>query len=162
MWFEKMFVESYNVFYKYPVEKRRHLVSSYDFAVKTVSQGKLILQHQGIPYQLCDNGNLWLSLSSVTVSTQKRSGNATITNTQTGEHYVFIDGRYVLSEALAITQDELLILELMCNDLSMDRIMSQLKIPKSSFMRKKQQLFSKLDVKNAAGAVYKAGLMGII
>jgi ATP/maltotriose-dependent transcriptional regulator MalT len=122
----------------------------------------MILQHQGIPYLLCDNGNLWLSLSSVTVSTQKRSGNATITHTETGEHYVFADGRYVLSDALAVTQDELLLLELMCNDLSMDRIMSQLKIPKSSFHLKKQRLFEKLDVKNVGGAVYKAGLMGLI
>ena len=137
-------------------------MSSYDFAVQTVTDGNLILQHKGIPFLLCNNGNLWLSLCSVTTSAEKQSGNATVTNTETGEQYVFTGEHYVLSDKLAVVQDELLILELLCKDLSTEQIVARLNISESSYRRKKQLLFDKLNVKNTHGAIYKAGLMGII
>lgn len=161
-WFDKMFKDSYRIFHKYPIAKRKFLVSQYNFEVRTVSQGAMVLHHKSTPYQLCDNGNLWLSLSSVTVSTAKSTGDATITNTETGEQYIFHKDKYVLSDEVAITHEELLFLELMCNDLSAKQIIAQLNISESGFHAKKQRLFDKLKVKNAAGAVYKAGLMGII
>ena len=161
-WFEKMFKETYKVFYSYPLSKRKQLVSRYDFVVKTVSKGDLVLQHKGIPLLLCGNGNLWLSLCSVTISTEKRSGNATVTNTETGEQHVYTNERYILSDKLAITQEELLILDLLCNDLNQEQIMLQLGISKPNYRRKRQVLFNKLNVKNTHGAIYKAGLMGVV
>jgi len=160
--FEKMFLETYKIFYKHPPAKRKHLVSSYDLAVQTASKGKLILRHKSIPFKLCDNGNLWLSLGSVSVSTEKRPGNATVTNTETGEVYVYVNDEYVLSDLPAITQEELQILELMCNDLPNEQIMLQLNFSERSFWRKRQRLFNKLNVQSGTGAIHKAHLMGII
>jgi len=161
-WLAKMFEESYKIFYKYPPAQRRNLVSSYDFTLKTANKSKLILRHRGVPFLLCDNGNLWLSLCSVTVSPEKQSGNAMITNIETGEQYVFKNGQYILSDKLAVTQEELLILELLCEDLAAKQIAKQMDISDDSYRRKKEVLFKKLDVKNAHGAVYKAGLMGLV
>ena len=160
-WLEKMFEETYKVFYSYPPAKRKHLVSNYDFTVQTINAGSLVLRHKGVPLLLCDNGNLWLSLCSVTVSAQKRSDNATVTNTETGEQHVYTNGRYILSDEFAITQNDLLILELMRNDLSTEQIIAQLDISLPKYRRKRQMLFDKLNVKNVGGAVYKAGLMGL-
>jgi DNA-binding CsgD family transcriptional regulator len=161
-WLAKMFEETYKVFYSYPLSQRKNLISSYDFTVRTASNGELILRHKGVPFLLCDNGNLWLSLCSVTMSAEKRSGNATITNIETGEQYVFGKGRYVLSDQFAVTQEELLILELLCNDLTTEQITSQINTSVTTFRRKKELLFNKLNVKSAHGAIYKAGLMGLI
>ena len=158
----KLFMETYKIFYKYPPAKRRLLVSSYDFVAQTASGGDLVLRHRGAPYLLCDNGNLWLSLCSVTPSAEKRLGNAMVTHIGTGEQYVYMDERYVLSEQLALNQNDLLILKLICDDLADAQIISQLGICVRTFKRKKELLFSKLNVKNAGAAVYKAHLMGII
>ena len=158
----RMFVEIYKIYYTHPPAKRKHLVSCFDFTVQHVGKGELILQHKAIPLLLCDNGNLWLNLCSVTVSSQKQLGKETITNTETGELYEYINGRFVLSDKLAITEEDLLILELMSNDLDLEQIAEQLGVSTKTYTRKKLTLFDKLDVKNSAGAIRKAHSEGFL
>ena len=162
IWLEKMFKELYKISYEFPPAKRKHLVSCFDFTVRHSGKGDLILHHKTIPLLLCDNGNLWLNLCSVTESTQKQLGKATITNTETGELYEYINGRFILSDKLAITEEDLLILKLMINDLNTEQIAKQLGVSLSNYSRKKQLLLDKLDVKTSTGAVYKAQALGII
>lgn len=161
-WLKKMFSEGYKVFYNHPPSKRKHLVSCYNFSTRHIGKGDLVLSHKGIPFQLCNNGNLWLSLCAVSISKQKQLNKATITNTETGEQYEYINGRFILSDKLVVTSGDLLILELMGKDLSSEQIAKQLGVSMSSFVRKKQSLFDKLGVKNPAGAMRKAHLKGII
>jgi len=161
-WLEKMFKGAYKIFYEHPPAKRKHLISCYDFTVQHVGKGDLVLRHKAIPLLLCDNGNLWLSLCSVTVSSQRQLGKATITNTETGELYEYTNGHFVLSDKLAVTEEDLLILELVGNDLSSEQIAKQLEISPSSYSRRKQLLLDKLGVKNLAGAIHKAHLERLI
>ena len=160
--FKGMFTEIYKVFYNHPPAKRKHLTSCFDFTVQHVGKGDLILQHKATPLLLCDNGNLWLNLCSVTESSQKQLGKTTITNTETGELYEYTKGQFVLSAKRSITDEDLLILELMGNDLNSESIAEQLDISMSTYKRKRLGLFDKLDVKSSGGAIHKAHLMGII
>jgi len=162
LWMRELFMKTHELFYRYPVSKRRYMISHYDFEAKTLNEGNVILHHKAAPYQLCDNGNLWMSLCSVTKSDKKIYGDATVSNSETGEIFVFVNDQYILSDKLAITQEDLMLLKLMCNDLSMDEIIAQLKIPKSSFHAKKQRLFAKLNVKTATGAIHKAHLVKLV
>jgi DNA-binding CsgD family transcriptional regulator len=157
-----MFAGAYKIFYDHPLSKRKYLVSCYNFTVQHAGKGDLVLQHKAIPFLLCDNGNLWLSLCSVTLPTEKQLGKATITNTDTGELYEYTNGRFVLSDKLVMTDDDLLVLELMDNDLDSEQIAEQLGVSTSTYIRKRQLLFDKLDVKNPAGAIGKAYSMGIL
>ena len=162
IWLEKMFKELYKISYEYPPAKRKHLVSCFDFTARHLGKGDLILHHKAVPLLLCDNGNLWLNLCSVTVSTQKQLDKPTITYIETGEFYEYINERFVLSDKLVLTEEDLLILELMINDLNSEEIAKQLDVSLSNYSRKKQLLLDKLDVKTTTGAVYKAQTTGII
>ena len=161
-WIADVYVDSYRIFYSYPQAKRCSLISNYEVEVKTADQESLILQHKSTPYLLCDNGNLWLSLCCVSISNQKQSGTATITNTKTGEHYEFKNDKFVLSEKLAITQEETILLRWLCDGLSTERILALWNISDRSLSRKRVQLFEKLDAKTVGQAVHKAHLLGII
>ena len=161
-WLVDMNVAGYEVFFNYSESQRLSLVSSYDLSVKTANNGSLILHHCSSPYRLCENGNLWLSLSCVSPSTQENSGNATITNTATGETYNFIDGKFVLSAIPSLTREEVLILELQASELSVQQISERLQISESSLWRKREVLCRKLGVISSVGAVHKAHLLGIL
>jgi len=161
-WIADVYAGSYRVFYSYPPSKRSFLISNYEVEVITESQERLIVQHKSTPYLLCDNGNLWLSLCCVSISSQKQSGTATITNTETGELYEFKGDKFVQSEKLAITQEETIFLRWLCDGLSTERILALWNISDRSLSRKRVQLFEKLDAKTVGQAVHKAHLLGII
>ena len=154
--------ESAKIFFKYPHAKRRHLVFSGDFKVKTANGEKLVLSHWATPFQLCDSGNLWLSLCSVSVSAQEKLRDISITNTETGEEYVFLGGRFVLSDKVFLSKKDIVFLELLCSELPKEEIMFRLKISERTFWRRKKYLFEKLNVCTSAEAVHKAHLLGLI
>jgi len=64
-WLKNVIQEFYPVFFATPVESRKSLVLSYELTFITVKHEELVLHHKIVPFQLCDNGNLWLSLCSV-------------------------------------------------------------------------------------------------
>ena len=161
-WFTLMNMDAQKVFYSYPESKRKSLVFIYDLEIRAANQKSFILHHRLVPYQLCKNGNLWLGLCFVTVSFRKISNGASIVNFETGEKYNFVDHVFQLSEAEALTQDDLKILEWMSNDMSTIQISSMLQISESSLMRKKRKLYDKLGVNTSAGAIHKAHIMGLI
>jgi DNA-binding CsgD family transcriptional regulator len=93
---------------------------------------------------------------------QKKSGNAVITNTLTGDTYHFIGDKFVLSAILTLTQEEIMIAEWMAQELQPKQIAQLLEISEKTFGRKREVLYKKLDVSSPVGVVHKAHLMGII
>ena len=158
----KIFEETHRILHKFSASKRKHLMSSYGLTVKTANQEELFLHNESVPHMLCGNGNLLLCLCSVKVSTHEEKDSATITNTQTGEHFVFHNDKYVLSDKLAITHEDLIFLKMLCDDFTNEEIMSRLGVDERSFRRKRQRLFVKLNSTHATAAIHKAHLRGII
>jgi len=162
-WLNRVNEAAYEVFFKCSSDERKYLCLSYDLELTTIKNKKIILTHKVVPYKLCRNGNLWLGLCYVTLSSRKESGHPTIVNTLSGIQYEFDKNRFYKQDKLALTNDELMILEWLIKGLSDKQICELLNnMSISNFKRRKRMLFQKLDVGTSAGAVHKAHLIGII
>jgi hypothetical protein len=167
-WLDRVNKECYKFFFNYPEEKRKGLLLSYDLSVLTAKGKKLILHHHTVPYKLCQNGNMWLGLCHVWASPEKKSGSPLIIDRKTGEQYNFIDKKFVKSNTHLPTQEEIMILNWMVQELSDEKMSDQLNeqlettTTVANFKRKKRELYDKLDVSTSAAAIHKAHLMGII
>jgi DNA-binding CsgD family transcriptional regulator len=160
-WLVQMNVAGYEVFFSYSEQQRMSLLSIYDLSIKTINKGSLILHHRSSPYQLCKNGNLWLSMSCVSQSVQPKSGNAVIMNIATGDLYNFNGDKFVLSCTPVLTGDEMMILRWMTQEQSVQQMSKLMGVSVSSIRRKCNSLFKKLDVSSPVGAVHKAHLWGM-
>jgi DNA-binding CsgD family transcriptional regulator len=162
-WMEQLGKAATEVFHQTPLTERPNLVLSYEVVGKQEDGREIILQHTITPYKLDENGNLWLSLCRVhptpRLSTIEK---AFITNHDTGEQLDYIDGQFRESTSKLLTSDEIQILIYKAEGLQEKEIAKVMKISPSGIKRKKQDLFNKLRVANAAAAVFKATQMGII
>jgi DNA-binding CsgD family transcriptional regulator len=167
-WIQRMNAEAYNVLFSTPIEVRDSLVISYDLTFHIASEKdselpkEFILHHKVVPYQLCNNGNLWLGLCFVSPSINEKTGTATIINTQTGERYEFDGKVFMKIDDLAITQEELSILEWLVKGITAEKMCGLLKVSLPTFKRKKRLLYEKIGVGSSAEAVHWAHLTGII
>jgi DNA-binding NarL/FixJ family response regulator len=71
-------------------------------------------------------------------------------------------GTFVLSDVKDLTSEEMTILRLMAKGKSGKEICDSIKASDSGLKRKKQTIYTKLDVNNSNGALHKARLLGII
>ena len=162
-WLAKMHKEAHNIFYSYPVQERQKLEFTYNLIAETTDKREVVLCHKLVPYKLCKNGNMWLGLCHITSSSfLPVFCKAAIVNIQTGENYDFIDGKFILSETKTLTPDEITILTCTAKDMPIKQICAQLNISESRLKRKRLVLFSKLNVKTIAAAVYKATALKIV
>jgi len=162
-WLDRVNLACYKFFFNYSKERRQDILFSYDLTARTAKGKDLVLRHNVVPYKLCKNGNLWLSLCHAWASPKSRSGEPYILDRKTGERYDFIDDTFVKSQTLLLTQDEIAILSLMVQELSDEKMCELLEISSvANFKYKKRMLFQKLDVSTSVGAVHKAHLMGVI
>jgi DNA-binding CsgD family transcriptional regulator len=132
-------------------------------SVLTAKGKELILHHHTVPYKLCQNGNMWLGLCHVWASPEKKSGGSLIIDRKTGEQYNFIDNKFVKSDTHILTQEEVMILNWMVQELSDERMSELLKDSSvHNFKHKKRALLKKLGATTSVGDIHKAHLMGII
>jgi len=111
-WLEKMHREAYKIFYSYPEIQRQNLEISYHLTITTSSGSEVILNYNLVPFQLDDNGNMWLGLLFCTQLFATPMGpRATINDFETGKKYEFINDEIVLSETKALTYEEISILK---------------------------------------------------
>jgi DNA-binding CsgD family transcriptional regulator len=162
-WWAMMNEEAFNVFFDYPESQRENLKFTYDLIAETITQQKVVLHHRLIPYKLCENGNMWLGLFFVSESASlPLSHKANISNFETGEAYNFINSKFIHCDVKILTPDEITILEYLAKDMQSKEIYNLLKISESALMRTKKQIFTKLGVKTATGAIHKAHLMRLV
>ena len=152
----------YDVFFDTHPKNRKKLSIALELAFKTADKDEIILHHKIVPYQLCNNGNLWLSLCSVALSRHQKSKHAVLTNTKTGEKYVFDKDRFVKTRAVSLTEEELKILKWLVKGFSAEYMFASLNISESNLKRKKTVLYKKTGVHSAAEAIYWAHLEGVL
>jgi len=151
---------SYDVFFDTPFTSRKKLIFSFDLTCATTNQREIILHHKVVPFQLCNNGNVWLSLCSVTSSYQKKSRQASLFNTKTGDRYKFIDNRFDKIPDCVLTEEELRILDYMVKGFHTDEISTLLKVSSSNIKHKKREMYKKMGVKTSAEAIHWVHLEG--
>jgi len=162
-WIMRMNVAAFEFAFSLPESQRKECVVSYDLTVQTINGNEIILHHKAVPYKLCNNGNLWLALCHITMSSAKQMrGMAHITNMVTGERYDLIEDKFVLSKAEVLSNEETQILEWMIKDMSPEQICGLMSISISNFKRRRQTIYTKLGASTPAAAIHKAHLMGII
>jgi len=163
VWLNRVNIECYNFLFNYPANRRKDLLFSYDLAVLTAKDNNIILHHNISPYKLCKNGNLWLGLCHVWVSSSQRKSCPLIIDRKTGEQYEFVDNKFTKISTRTFTEEDLIILGWMVKDLTDEQMSEQLKASSvANFKRKKRALFDKLGAGTSASAIHKAHLLGII
>jgi DNA-binding CsgD family transcriptional regulator len=162
-WLAEMNKEAFEIFHSYPESERFNLEFYYDLIAQTSNLQKIVLHHKLVPFKLDKNGNMWLGLVHVTISSFTSTfSKARIVNIQTGEQFDYIDGKFIQSTITALDRDELAILAHTAKDIPNKQIADLLKISESNLKRKRLSLFDKLGVKTPAAAVYKATMLKII
>jgi DNA-binding CsgD family transcriptional regulator len=153
---------AYAVFFDTPLKNREKLVFSLDLACTTANNHDIILHHKIIPYQLCNNGNLWLSLCSTTVSYQKKSRKVSLINNQTGERYKLVHNKFERTTDFVLTEEEHKILGWLAKGFKVEHMALLMGVSAPTLGRKKWSLYKKIGVKTSAEAVHWAHIEGII
>jgi len=164
-WIKQMNDAGFELFYANPHFKREKILVTYDLAVVTKDGEELILTHKLVPYEFCKNDNLWLRLCHIMVSSSKEKNHdcTFFINTETGQRWVFTDGKYVSTDTPNITLEEIHILRMMVKGLPDKQMCLAFDgLTLNTFKSKKQRLFEKLDVETSASAIHKAHLLGVI
>jgi len=163
-WLDKVNVKAFRFFFNYPEKKRRNLVVSYDLTVQKMDGSICVLHHKNTPFRLCRNGNVWLGLCHVTEGAFSVSKNrkASIFDATDNKRYDFVNGEFMLSDVVFLTDVEKQILRLMAKDLTADRISQDLDISVPTLNRYKRKIFDKLGVNKSTSAIHKAFGEGLI
>jgi DNA-binding CsgD family transcriptional regulator len=162
-WMQKMAKEAANVLYSYPEPQRKNMEFTYDLKVTTINDREITIRYKLVPFELDENGNLWLGLMFASQQFSVSIGpKAIIDNYKTGERYDFVNGKFVLLETKSLTSDETTILKWIANGISGKNMCDLLKISERSLRRKERSAFDKLGADTPAEAVYKAVTLGII
>jgi DNA-binding CsgD family transcriptional regulator len=162
-WLNTVNAAGWEVLFSLPEQKRMNLKLSYDLTVKTVNGIKYVLHHTITPFKLCENGNMWLGLCHVVISSSKEmDSKADIVNTETGQTYKFSNGKFVMSKTKILTYKERQILSLLATDMTGEQISKTLGVALTVYNRHKRSLFDKLGVDKVASAIHKAHIDGLI
>ncbi len=162
-WLDQVNVAAWDFFHDQPEQNRKNFVLSYELTVKTENGVMFVLHHTITPFRLCGNGNLWLGLCHVVLSSSKRMmKKAHIVDTKTGKTYNFFNGNFILSDLEVLSHKEKQILTLLARDMTGQQISEALGMPLTVYNRHKRNMFDKLGVDKAVTAIHKAHIEGLI
>ena len=155
----------FDFFYKLPIERRGEAVISYDFQLKHKMNGSLIMiNHRLSPLVLTDEGNIWMSICLVTLSTRETSGDVYITMLDDNSRYNFNRKRKIfeLVKNKKLTHRETEILKHIAIGEKTLVIAQKLGISVSTVKNHKTKILKKLNAKSSAEAVFFASKQNII
>lgn len=145
----------FDFFYKQPVEERPKISISYDFRLLQPNRQSLMVNHKLTPIMLTPEGDIWLALCIVSLSTQKEPGNVFINKEGILHRYAysFESKKWKESEIVSLSNREKEILQLSMHGLSNDQVAESIFIDVNTVKFHKKNIFQKLNVKNIAEAI---------
>lgn len=162
-WLGLLWKKFADFFYSLSENECNNYIFLYEINAVKANGDEFILHHKVIPFQRCENGNLWLALGRASSSiSQTTENNACIVNPVTQTRYDFIKDEFVPSNISVPTQKELEVLHLLAKDMLETDICKTLNLKKGMYHYIRGSLFKKLEVKTPAGAVHRAHQLGII
>ena len=164
LWWSEMIPKAHKIFDSYEdCDARMELVLSCDLIGKTPSGREVNFHHRIVPYQLDDDGNLWMVICAISpLPLTHKTTKACIDCFKTGERYDYIDGKFVLSEHRHLTEEEVVILGHLADGIPIKAISDKIGLSLRVTERKKKNALDKLGAATQAAAVYRAKNMGLI
>lgn len=147
--------QGFDFFYKQPIEDRLKFTISYDFRLLQPNGFRVMVNHKMTPILLNTNGDIWLSLCVVSLSTSSKPGNVFIN--QDGILYRFTYSfkscRWIEDKMISLSKRELEIMQLTMQGMSNEQVAEVAFIDLNTVKFHKKNIFRKLNVKNMTEAI---------
>lgn len=158
-------IAGFNFFYSLQKERRENAIISYDFRLKhKTNQSLIMINHKLGPLLLTDDGNIWMAICVVTLSSRKEPGDVHIVlhDDQSRFNFNVEKNTFEAAKDESLTKKEMEVL--ICTALgdSNEAISKKLKISESTLKNHKTKIFKKLHVSNTAEAVFYASKQNLI
>lgn len=162
-WQKKLLKLIANVFFSLEEAHRLDFVILQDTKVKTSSGEEQSFHFKIIPFQLCENGNLWIALGCISSAiSQEAERNVCLLNWILQARFDLVNQSFVEKKIVPLTQDEIKMLEMFVKNMLEEDICEAIGLKKGKYHYVKNKLFEKLEVDTPAGAVQRAHHLGLI
>ncbi len=143
------------LFYQQPIETRLDMAISYDFRITRKNNLTTMINHKLTPIQFSENGDIWLALCMVNLSSQKTPGNVYMSMNGLLQRYLysFKSKKWKDAEIITLSQREKEILQLSIQGCPNDEIAGRLFIDVNTVKFHKKNIFQKFKVKNITEAI---------
>lgn len=138
-----------------PKERHKYTIS-YDFHILPPQKEPLLINHKITPILLTTEGDVWLALCSVQLSTKSTSGHIEMTCQTNNKLWRLEDSLWVQYQGIELKDNERLMLQLTVKGLSIEKIAKRLFRSVETIKAYRRVLFKKLDVKNITQAIMVA------
>jgi len=159
-------IAGFNFFYSLQKERRENAIISYDFRLKhKTNQSLIMINHKLGPLLLTDDGNIWMAICVVTLSSRKEPGDVHIVMQDDQSRFNFnIENKTfeVAQKNEGLTKREKEILKFIAIGDRIEVISKKLKITESTIKNHKTKIFEKLHANSAAEAVFYASKQNLI
>lgn len=147
----------FKFFYNLPKDRRLHATISYDFRLKHKNLDSLIMiNHKLAPLLLRDDGNIWMAICLVTLSTRQTPGDVHIIMKDDQTRYDFNRAKqgFEERETEKLSKKENEILKLIAMGNCTKDISDKCNISTSTLKNHKTKILKKLNVNTIAEAVF--------
>jgi DNA-binding CsgD family transcriptional regulator len=146
----------FDFYYNLPSERRPKGYISYDFQIRNKNNSIILINHKLTPLILNEEGNLWISLCLVTLSTSKKPGNMYILmqDENVKYNYNFVTKEFTPEKSKQLTQIENNVIQYLSMGNSTRELSQILSISENTVKFHKKNINRKLGVKNSNEAVY--------
>jgi DNA-binding CsgD family transcriptional regulator len=142
----------FKFFNERPPEERLQYAISYDFHLKK-GKKEWLVNHKLTPILLNSNGECWLALCMVSLSTYHTAGHVIIQREGESDYWELERHKWMPRKGIVLNEREKGILSLSTEGYTMDEIAEVLCLGLNTIKNHKRALFNKLHVKNIGEAI---------
>ena len=156
---------AFRFFYDLETYRRDKATISYDFRLKHKHNQRIVMiNHKLTPLLLTDDGNIWMSICLVTLSSSEKSGDVHIIMQDDLSRYDLNKRclKFIKTQPKKLTPKETEIIKLLALGYRTEKVAAILKVSESTVKNHKTQILKKLHAKTSAEAVFYASKRGII
>lgn len=147
--------KGFSFFYKQPIEDRIKFTISYDFRLIQQNKRTTMVNHKLTPIMLTPQGDIWLALCVVSLSSQTEPGNVFINKDGVLQRYSysFMGKKWKESEIITLSEREKEVLQFSTQGFSNEQIAETICIDVNTVKFHKKKVFQKFNVKNITEAI---------
>lgn len=160
----KINVAGFGFYNTIPLEDRLNYSISYDFRLKQANGHLTLINHKLTPLILDVNGNIWIALCIVSLSSNNKPGNIIIKDAAGKKtfEYDLVSGKWNEKKIVILNNQEKEILMLSSRGFSVAKIAKELYLSADTIKFHKKNLFKKLKATSISEAIAAAVNIGII
>lgn len=150
---------------KISLEERLDYSISYDFRLKRPNGHLILINHKLAPLALDEDGNIWIAVCVVSLSSNEKPGNIVITKNGAEKkifEYALTTKKWNEIKTLKLNDQEKEILMLSVQGFTVKEIAEQLYLSADTIKFHKKNVFKKFNVTNISAAIFAAVNHGII